>query len=320
MLRSLIGFDWRKSRAHLLLLSKFLHPQSAEGFAKADYWKDVLGETPQKAIKRFEDEGVLVTPGLAEHLEYKYRVSDLKAMLKQRGLPVSGRKADLTSRLVEADHDGMKKATAGLTVLHCSDHGQEIAKQYLAAEKEKRDAAEREVLAMLREGRYREASVLVASHEANQVFSRGINIDWKNHDPSGDVAALKAIFGPPPRILARLDQDKLEPLRLAAGMMYLWGTSEAKSWFPTDFETGLAMDNEAAARMFLFHGYYQADLEWYRRGGIKSVQIIGHKDQHQCEACGKLASRKYKLSEVPELPYEKCTSDLGCRCTTGAVV
>lgn len=320
MLRSLLGFDWRKSQAHLLLLSNFLHPNATQQFAKADYWKDALGETPQQAVKRFENEGVLVTPGLPGQLEYKYKTSELQAMLKQRGLPVSGRKGDLISRLVEADPAGMKKAVAGLTLLQCSDRGQEIAKQYLAADKEKRDAAEREVLAMLREGRLREASVLVASYEANQVFSRGINIDCKNHDPSGDVAALKAIFGGRPKILGRLDQGKLEPLRLATGMMHLWGTSEARSWLPTDFETGLAMDNEAAARMFLFYGSYQADMERYRKWGIKSVQIISGSDQHQCQACRKLAGRKYKLSEVPELPFEKCTSDLGCRCTTGGVV
>jgi len=315
MLRSLVGFDWRKSQAHLLLLTHFIYPNTAQQFAKADYWKDVLGETPQQAVKRFEDEGVLVTPGLPEHLEYKYKVSELRAMLKQRGLPVSGRKADLTARLVEADPAGMKKATTGLTLLRYSDRGQEIARQYLAAEKEKREAAEREVLAMLREGRFREASLLVSSYEANQVFSRGINIDWKNHDPSRDVAVLKGIFGGRPKILARLDHGKLEPLRLAAGMMLLWGSGEAKSWLPTDFETGLAMDNAAAARMLLFFGYHQADLEWYREVGIKSVQIITVNDGHSCEACRKLAGSKYKLSEVPELPCEKCTSDLGCRCT-----
>ena len=40
MLRSILGHDWRKSEAHLLFLSKFLHAKTAEEFAKADYWKD----------------------------------------------------------------------------------------------------------------------------------------------------------------------------------------------------------------------------------------------------------------------------------------
>lgn len=320
MLRSLLGFDWRKSQAHLLLLSKFLYPQTAEGFAKADYWKDALGETAQQAIKRFKNEGVLVTPGLPERLAYRYKVSELQAMLKQRSLPVSGRKADLISRLMETDAGGMEKVVAGLTLLQCSDRGLEIAKQYLAAEKEKRDAAEREVLAMLQKGKFREASLVTSSYEAKQVLSRGLGIDWKNHDPRGDVASLKRVFGSKPKILARLDQGKLGPLCLAAGMMSLWGTNKARAWLPAGFETGLAMDSDSAARMLLFHAQHQANLERYREWGIKSVDIIAANDQHQCEACRKLAGRRHKLSEVPELPYEKCTSDLGCRCTTGPVV
>lgn len=318
MLQSLLGFDWRKSQAHLLLLSKFLYPQTAEGFAKADYWKDVLRETPEQAIKRFKNEGVLVTPGLSEHLACKYRVSELQPMLKQRGLPVSGRKDDLISRLIEADPRGMKKAVAGLRLLQCSDRGQEIASQYLALEKQRREAADQEVLVMLQKGKFREASLLVSSYEAKQVFSRGLNIDWKNHDPGCDVPGLESIFGSKPKILARLDQGKLGPLRLAAGMMSLWGTNKARAWLPAGFETGLAMDSDSAARMLLFHAQHQANLERYRKWGIKSVQILTANDQRHCEACRKLDAKTYKLSEVPELPYEKCTSEMGCRCNAVA--
>lgn len=73
MLRSLLVLDWRKSKAHLLFLSKFLdardaqeflHAGTAQEFAKIGSWKDVIREMPQQAIKRFVDEGVLVTPGL----------------------------------------------------------------------------------------------------------------------------------------------------------------------------------------------------------------------------------------------------------------
>jgi len=321
MLRSVLGFDWRKSEAHLLFLSKFLTPKAAQDFAKSDDWKDALGETPQQAIKRFTDQGILVSPGLPEHLACKYKASDLQAMLKQRSLPVSGRKADQISRLIEADPGGMKKAVAGLTVLQCSDIGQEIANQYLATQKQKRNATEQEVLTMLQKRKFREASLLVSSYEAKQVFSRGVGIDWKNYDPSRAMAVLKGIFGGRPKILARLDHEKLELLRLAAGMAYLWGTGEARPWLPADFGTGLVMDNEAAARMLEFYALHQVRLEEYRESRVvKSVEIVTANDEHACEACRRLASRKYKLSEVPELPYEKCTSDMGCRCCASGVV
>ena len=325
MLKSLIGFNWRKSDAHLLLLSMFLHAKAADDFAKADPradgWNSVLRETPQTAIKRFVDEGLLVTPGLSEHLAYKYKVSELQAMLKQRALPVSGRKDDLISRLIEADPGGMKKAVAGLTVLQCSDRGQEIANQYLAAKKAEQEAAEREVLAMLQKGKYREASLAVSSYEARQVFPRGwaFGTDWRKHDPTRDVATLKQIFSSKPKPLAQLDQSKLGALRIAAGMMALWGTSEAGAWLPSHFETGLTIDNDAAAQTLLFGSSHQSQLEQWRQSGVVAgVRVLTAKDS--CNECRKLEGKKYRLSEAPELPNAKCTSPKGCRCTLTAIL
>jgi len=321
MVRSLLGFDWHRSQAHLLFLSKFLYPKTTQEFAKLDYWKDVLAEAPDKAIKRFMNEGLLVSPGLPEHLAYRYKVSELQAILKQRSLSVSGRKAELISRLIEADPGGMKSAVAGLTVLECSEHGREIANQYLASEKEKRDATDREALVMLQKGKFKEASLVVAAYEAKQVFPRGIGIDWKNYNPTHTVAILRAIFAGRPKILARLDEGKLGPLRLAAGMMELWGVNKARGWLPPDFETGPVMDNDAAARMLAFYAWHQVRMEEYRKSDfVKSVEVLTANDEHVCEACRNLATKEYKLSEVPELPYEKCTSEMGCRCGVSGVV
>ena len=86
MLRSLLGPDWRKSPAHLLLLSKFLQPPDAQKLSEADYWKPVLKEAPDKAIKRFVDEGMLLPASLSGLLSYRYKVDDLKPLLKERGL------------------------------------------------------------------------------------------------------------------------------------------------------------------------------------------------------------------------------------------
>lgn len=48
-------------------------------------------------------------------------------MLKERGLPSSGRKANLIQRLVEADRKGMEKSTKEYEVLVCTDNGRAIA-------------------------------------------------------------------------------------------------------------------------------------------------------------------------------------------------
>ncbi len=314
MLRSIFGFDWKKSSAHLLFLSKFRTPRATDDFSKSDTWRGVLKEAPKKAVKRFLDEGIVEQAGLAGLLDYRYKVSELKTMLKQRGLQVSGHKTELIERLIQADIEGMRKATRGLSVLLCSEQGRVIAEQYLAQEKEKRAGVEKQTLQALQQRKFKEASQMVAVFEAQQVLPRGVNIDWKHHNPAHDVATLKTMFKSKPKILGSLNDEQMECLHIAAGMMHLWGTNQAKDWLSDNFKTGLIMDNDAAARMILFYASHQCSIAEYRTVGVKTVKILT--TDNSCEACKKLAKRKYKMNEVPELPYEKCTSEMGCRCTT----
>ena len=219
---------------------------------------------------------------------------------------------DLTS--IQADPDGMRKATRGLNVLQCTEEGRVIAEEYLAQEKEERAKVEEQTLQALRQCSFREASKLVATFEAEQVFSRGIGIDWEHHNPAHDVAMLKVIFQASPKILSSLNDEQMKHLRIAAGMMYLWGTDRAEDWLPDDFETDLIMDNDTAARMILFYISHQRNIAQYRAAGVRKVEILA--TENSCMACKELAKKKYRIDEVPELPYEKCTSEMGCRCTT----
>lgn len=318
MLRFLFGTDWRKSPAHLLLLGKFLEPRTAEDFSKSDKWNDVLKESPQQAIKRFIDDGMLTRADLSGHLTYKFKVNELKDMLKQRGLPVSGRKEDLIARLVQADTEGMKKAVAGLSVIHCTEQGRTIVGQYLNGEKEKRTKVEHEVMDAIRKRKFKEASRLVAAFESEQVFQRGIGIDWNNYSTSRDVAILRNIFDSTPKKLTSLKADFSEQLRIAAGMMHLWGTNRGKEWLSPGETTGLGIDSDSAIRMLLSYAMYRHEIADYKRIGVKTVKILTCNDSHVCDECRKLASKNHKLSEVPELPYEKCTCEFGCRCWISA--
>jgi hypothetical protein len=255
------GFDWRKSKAHMLLLSKFVHLENLDNFTKLDYWENVLGESPKQAIERFVDEGILIAADLDALLSYKYKVTELKDLLKQRNLPVSGSKKEMIQRLVQADHDGMKKVTAGWMIFECTKNGNEIIEQYWGSEKEKRASVEQQVVEYIKNRNFKEASLTVAAYEAEQVFPRGIGIDWKHYDPNKDMEMLNIIFESKPKILARLEDGK--------------------------------------------------------KAGIEKVKVLAFQDS--CKACKKLENKQYKLHQIPVLPYEHCTHEMGCRCTTIAV-
>ena len=317
MFRSIIGLNWKKSPAHLIFLSKFRTPRNIEEISLQDYWRDVLNEKPLKAVNRFIKDGMLIEGDVHSCMEYKFKVSELKQLLKERGLKQSGRKAEIIARLVENDPEEMKKTVSGLKIYKCSSAGLEIAEEYLESEAEKRALAEKNTISLLQKRKFKQASMVVASYEAEQVFPRGIGIDWENHDTSTDERILSNVFNKFPKILTGLEKDKLEPLRIVAGMMWLWGTNKRGAWIDDGFVTGIRFDATTSARMIWFHAKYLIDIEDYKQTKFfKKVGISGVNDEFVCMECRKIIGKNFNLKQVPELPHVKCTSEMGCRCTT----
>lgn len=301
------------SKAHLLLLSRFLRPRDARSFDGDVHWRAVLGEPPERAVRRLMEQGLLEPAGLAERLEVKFTADELRRLLRGRGLPVCGHKADLARRLATEAPDVAERAVAGFDALWCTDAGRVLAQEYLAAERQQRRQAEEESLRAVREGRLRDAVRVVAEYERQQVFPRGVGIDWDRLDLDAWEALLRRIFACRPGILAGVPEDRLEALRVAA-IMELWGTNGCEDgWLPGGFETGARFDPSTAARMIVFHVTHLRDLEELRRAGVKAVRMLGC-GEDSCEACRAIAAKVYPIARVPELPHPRCSHEVGCRC------
>ncbi len=69
----------------------------------------------------------------------------------------------------------------------------------------------------------------------------------------------------------------------------------------------------------MFYGSHKANLEEYRKQNdvVKGVKIVVASDS--CDVCKKLSNKQFTIDNVPELPYEKCTSSKGCRCSYSPV-
>ena len=302
-----LGFDWRKSKAHWHLLAQFLREHTLDDFARGDRWRLVLKESPSKAVKRFVKEGLVARADLASQLAYRLKATEIKDMLRERGLKVSGRKEDLIARLIEADPAGAKQAAGRLEVFVATEAGRALAEQYVAQERQKREAAELAVMKALEAEDYEEACRVVSAFEEQQVFPRAI--------PDDQVWVLRSIFSCRPKILAGLRKEAWTPLRMAAAQSALWGTQTSR-WAPKNIETGIHLDPATAARMILFWVYNQRQLEILRGfpDPVTAVQIVSIQDGNTCLACRELHGREYRLARVPELPYPNCTSRMGCRC------
>jgi SPP1 gp7 family putative phage head morphogenesis protein len=306
--------DWRESPAHLLLLSKFLDGVSPERFHDDERWAAVLGGRPAEAIDRLRKAGMLAPAELRDRIDARFKASELKPLLKQRGLKVSGRKEALIDRLIEHDEAAMRDATGDVVVFRCTEEGRQLAERYLEDERQKREAAERAALDRLQSRDLAGAARAVAGFEAGQVFSRGMGIDWSASPSESDKEILTAIFDRTPALLAGVDTQILRQLRLAAAMQQLWGTGSARKWLPDDCDTGMHLDADTAARMLVFHAFHLENVASYRRAGFETVEVSGVDDSRSCPQCRQIHGKIFALADAPEMPYAKCTCEMGCRC------
>jgi hypothetical protein len=135
--------------------------------------------------------------------------------------------------------------------------------------------------------------------------------------PAADLEHLKRIHSASPKILRPIGPEKLRTLQIVAAVAYLVGISRYRHLLPEAFNTGLKMDNEAAVRMVHFSARHRSKMEYFRAANFKRVRHWSSPNSDEkrkaCPTCDALRGREWKLNQAPELPYELCTSRLGCR-------
>lgn len=318
MIHSTFNFEWNNSSAHLLLLSKFRSTNDTVQFTQSDSWSEALKESPKIAIKHFIRDGVLEKAKLSGALGYRYNISKLKSMLRQRGLKLTGRKAELIERLIQSDPEGMEEIMSdvinGLTLLQCTKKGQRLVEKYLGLEKEKRIKAEEKTLLALQEHKLKKANQIVNAFDAQQVFPSY---------PTDYIIMLKILFKAIPNILG-LNDEQMEHLRIAVGMNFLWGASIEEYWSPSNFKTQLPMNKDYVIDVFTSLYYYiydrQEDLSYFIEivddpaWDHRKFRVENKNALLVCKECRKLARKRFELNQIPELPYKSCTSKKGCFC------
>lgn len=305
------------SKAHLLFLAKFLHPRLKNDVISPG-WAKVLNEPSEKAIETFLKEDLLRNGAIQEKIELKFKVIDLKSLLKERNLPINGKKSQLIERLIQNDKEKMESLVSDVEIIICSEKGKLIAEEYLEKEKENKLAIEQKVRSLIQEGNFIDAVKAVSSFEAEQVFPRGFCVDWRNYNPKDGEYILNLIYSKTPKILDSYTREQIDILRPLAAMMYLWGTNESDKGIPSNFFPPNRFDTKTAANLILKHALFLSSIEEFKKSGIENVEIIGTSDS--CEECKKNDRKIFKIDAVPELPCCNCSHKLGCRCTVAPVV
>lgn len=317
----LIPTDWASSQPHLALLKRFLSARDAKD-GVPDFWAPAFGMSPQRVIDGMVAHGALEPVPLLEKVELCHTVAELKKILSSRGLKVSGKKAELVQRLLEADPKDMEKLYAHRIILRCTPAASQAVSRWEAEQATAFETATDDVIAALR-NRHFKAAICTAdayrkskfeppvhpAQEAMTIHPAPRSIEERAND-------LATVFTLRPKILKGLQPEQWEGLYLNYAVWQLLGRVAPDKCMP-GFTGNGAMSSETATRMLSFHVGHQRNLARWRELGITSGTIIGIGG---CEACLALYNKTFRLDKLPELPYKDCTCNLGCRCTAISIM
>jgi len=307
------SLDWEKSRAHKLFLSYFINPREVTYFTRDDSWEKVLKEKPQKAFERFVKLNLIRPCGPYEKLTNFNTVAQLKELLKQKGLPVSGKKEDLCNRLISYDEKWIEKIYSSKNVFCCTEMGILKVKEFDDFIDNERKDAEFRVIDAIKKRDFHAAWQIIGQFELNQVYPNQPGYDLHHPDDPENVFILTTIMDAKPKILSQLPDNEAELLRIEACLNWLW-TNPKYSSLPENFQTTHRFGIKGVIDAYTTYAAFQKDKRLLQQLGVKKVQSITLNDEDVCPACKALSKKKILLSEFPELPYEKCTCELGCRC------
>lgn len=307
--------DWNKSKAHLLFLSKLRHPFDQAHIEYLSYWDEKLGENRFDVLSRFEAEKMVVETPVTEALDCKLKVTDLKDRLRAMGLKLSGKKAELICRFAESDPVGASRMASQWGLKQCSEQGRKLANDFLEEAERFRLKMENAVIDELKLGRFIRACEIVAHYESQQVFSRGMGIDWGNYNCSRDVELLGQIMQGSPGILREQKAEIIDALRIPAALAQLFGTGITDRWIPSGIDPKSKFSPKTIVSILLNYAHFKMEISRYREAHmdfIVGVNIVSSGDLI-CEECNKILG-EYSVENMPELPNPDCISDDWCRC------
>lgn len=291
-------FRRKLDQNHRALLTEFLKPNDLGTANRQKWWSRTLKRPYRAAINNLVKRGMLAEAPVEARLNLGLRVADLKPILKQRELKVSGKKADLIARLLENAPEDASRLAQQVIACACTPAGAELAHQYQHQVAGRQREAEEQVRSALRRGNVKKASRMVHSFAESLPMPMRWGLGGIETDPT-EATALLAVAAVP-----GFSADEVERLRFQATEDALWGRT---CDVPEEFE--------AVVYKTTFGARNEADLEQYQSWRVDKVDILATDDS--CPSCKELeANGPYPADTVPALPNPDCAHHIGwCRCT-----
>jgi len=306
MLNRPSNFKWQESSPHLELLDKFAKPRDVNQVITWKFVRQRIGEDTESAIDRFVRDGALTPSTIEETLECIFQVAQLKKLLQERNLKLTGNKSELVERLVLSDRSGMEKIAQKGKVMKCSPMALVLIAEYGKRKQFALDTAKKQSFNALKSNDPKNAYKIYATYQKTYVTP------FFESD-SYEVEELMNVLKSQPKILSTVSRENLMLLKAIAGMYLLWQDESLESLASSNNLSGLRND-QIAVNYILAHTRIEESLE-INKEYAKQVKInFDSGDIDSCELCQALNGKVFDVDKVPELPMIGCTSDTGCKC------
>ncbi|MCG3142237.1 MAG: hypothetical protein HDKAJFGB_03645 [Anaerolineae bacterium] len=301
-----LNFKWQESSPYLDLLEKFTKPRDVNQVVTWQFVRQTIGEDTEFAIDRFIRDGALIPSTIEETLECIFQVAQLKKLLQERNLKLSGSKSELVERLVLSDRSGMEKIARKGRVMKCSATALELLSEHEQKKQLALDSAKKQSFNALKSNDPKNAYKIYANYQKAYVTPAFESNSYQ-------VEELMNILKSQPKILSAVSRENLMLLKAIAGMQLLWRDEALESLSSSNSLSGLKNDR-IAINYILAHTRITESIERHKEYA-KQVKIeFDSGDIDSCELCQALNGKVFDIDKVPELPMIGCTSDTGCKC------
>lgn len=174
------NFKWQESSPHLDFLDMFTKPRDVNHIVTWQFVRQMIGEDAESAIDRFIRDGVLIPSTIEETLICIFQVAQLKKLLRERNLKLTGSKSELVERLVLADRSGMEKIAKKGRVMKCSPMAAELLSEHEKKKQLALDTAKKQFFNALKSSDPKSAYKIYATYQKNYVTSSSLSENRDN--------------------------------------------------------------------------------------------------------------------------------------------
>jgi len=299
-------FNWRESPSHIELLKSFTKARSIQQVVGWQHLKQTLKEGIEDAIGRLTRDGALIPAGVEEGLNSLFQIVQLKKLLQERNLRISGAKSELVERLVIADHAWGEQVVRKSKVMKCSEAVLVLISNYEERKESDCNSAKERSFESFKNNNVKEA------YNAYVTFQRKYSNAQFESNPF-HIGDLQYILTSKPRILGDIAIEDLRLLRAAACMQSLWNDKSPENWLPDTFKTCLK-NNRLAINYLATNARIRYDIDGFKEY-TKQVRVaFSPWELDSCDLCQSLNGKVFEIDDFPELPMIGCTSETGCKC------